>query len=193
MILCNGGMFIHIPKCAGTSIRAALFTAAPCQMVCHVNDPKKDLRKRPNTYNPHLAPGRAVSTFGMDALESFYTFTFVRNPWERFVSWYNCKLPNNEYRPSFNSFLRQLICNEGNSQYRFFRQPDLYDFVGTVERLEEGWDVVCQELSLPSTQLKKLSASAQADYIDYYDNDLIEMVHEYESYIIDRFNYQFGE
>ncbi|GBE53085.1 sulfotransferase family protein [bacterium BMS3Bbin14] len=62
-------LFIHVPKCAGVSITQAL--------------EKKISIKR---MGPHCRCRDIFSPQGRLSREDYFTFTFVRNPWERLVS-----------------------------------------------------------------------------------------------------------
>jgi hypothetical protein len=66
-------LFIHIQKTAGNSIRRALEDAIP------------DVDDFLGTHDPASAARRYL---GAEAYQSFFTAAFVRNPWDRLVSWY---------------------------------------------------------------------------------------------------------
>ena len=79
-------LFIHIPKTAGTSIRQVL---EPCGVTDYFSYSKgiEEYITVKNKFPPHLTYVAAADVLAVD-LNRFYKFTFVRNPWGRFVSMY---------------------------------------------------------------------------------------------------------
>ena len=66
-------LFVHIQKTAGSSLRQALHGALP------------DLRHLLGT---HDTARQAREHLGARAYDGYFTAAFVRNPWDRLVSWY---------------------------------------------------------------------------------------------------------
>ena len=65
-------VFIHIPKTAGTSIASALG------------------REMDGSFSlSHFTPSEAKKYIFQDGWERFYSFSVVRNPWERYISLYH--------------------------------------------------------------------------------------------------------
>ena len=76
-------IFIHIPRCSGTSIRDAL--AAPEHFRTAI----------PAGAESHDTATRAREIVGETAWDRAWTFTVVRNPWDRLISlYYLCLSPN---------------------------------------------------------------------------------------------------
>lgn len=208
MILCNQCLFIHIPKCAGTSVRSVILgSGLDCHLLTRVNDPDGNLREDPNQFNPHVSPASLLRSLGESILKELLTFTFVRNPWERYVSWWSWRKDSR----TFEQFLRELIDPRhsrtdssprlpGNppEQQAYFSRPDLYRYIGQVERMDDCWHDLRQLLirrgfrtdKLPNT-LPVTNTSDHDDYRTYYTDDLVELVARREPFVIDRFGYQF--
>ena len=76
-------IFIHIPKCGGTSIEDALFKPRNERTI-------KDLWSGPNKYQTgglqHLMASHIIEEVGGDLFDEYFKFSFVRNPWEKMVS-----------------------------------------------------------------------------------------------------------
>ena len=88
-------IFIHIPKTAGMAIGASVGKSNPAHFE------GKEIAKR------------LASKSRNDSIDNYFKFTFVRNPWDRFLSLYfYCKAgsemfglkPRARYTGSFESF-----------------------------------------------------------------------------------------
>ena len=84
MYVSNDIIFIHVPRCGGTSIRTALaFPDHPRTAV-----PKK--------LKAHDMVHRAHAVIGDDAWRQAWSFTIVRNPWDRLISLFHLSLSPND-------------------------------------------------------------------------------------------------
>jgi len=78
-------IFVHIPKTGGTSIEIALGLTRPDQFVSPT--PLKYLSPE-NKTPQHLTWRELVKNLPAEFVRTAYSFSFVRNPWDRFVSEY---------------------------------------------------------------------------------------------------------
>lgn len=85
-------IFIHIPKCAGTSIEKYLGMATTKQLFSYkkvkdtdltISNPDWDTLNRPPQ---HLKAYQLKQLLPNDVFANFYKFSVVRNPYDRFVS-----------------------------------------------------------------------------------------------------------
>ncbi len=70
----NKLIFIHLPKCAGTSIETA-FTG-------------RSWSDGELLHEQHLTAAEARETYGANIFDSYFKFTVVRNPWDLLVAYY---------------------------------------------------------------------------------------------------------
>lgn len=163
-------IYVHIPKVAGTSIAGSSKTATKLGEYAF-KQPKKEysisnLPFHPddkNKFNPPSAHMRVSDyvKYGHvteTEFETYFKFTFVRNPWARIVSEYKYRGHLNHY--SFKEFIFKHMPSPSWTdeychvipQYDFLYNDKgnlLIDFVGRFENLQEDYDKVCQFLDIP--------------------------------------------
>ncbi len=184
---------IHIPKTAGVSIRKALFNKEPDKFM--------------HWYPSHPEYKKYI--------KDFFTFTFVRNPWDRIVSCYEfCFIKSNSavYKDitkyeNFESFLLNINLNHILNSQRFEPQMNwirksngiVYDinYYGFFEKIEEDFKEICKKLHIKKPHLDVLNKNNKRkhkDYREYYTNDkLVDIVYTMYKEEIDFFNYSFED
>lgn len=194
-------LFVHIQKTAGTSITYELFKIMGTKSL----------------YYPHSL----LSNVSLDSdYVDFFIFGFVRNPWDRLVSWYNMTLnrgPINSFHKytlensrNFSEFIRCLNVieeqHEGNipnlkyyKSLKFNQVEYLSDsngklranFIGRFESLKDDMNELSQLLNIPFKPLRKINNFPHKDYRTYYNDADIEWVANTYNCDIDYFNYSF--
>jgi hypothetical protein len=189
---------IHIPKTAGVSIRKSLFDKDPDKHMHWYPDHPK-YKKKWNKY---------------------FTFTFVRNPWDRIVSCYEfCFKRKNHpiYKEiskqydNFQEFLLEIDKEKLIETQRF--QPQMnwvksrrtgkffgIDYIGKFETLKESYKEICNHLNIdplerPLDFLNVTESRNLRSYEDYYKNNskLINIVKDMYKEDIEYFDYKYGE
>ena len=150
-------VFIHIPKCAGTSIHVALKT---------LHD-RLSLPLDERKYHKHSKASEVRKILG-PAWDKAFTFSFVRNPWDLMVSSYHWWLNHAADFPSlaehvskvkalpdFAAFIRSPYGSEmvneqpGRDLMDWISADDdkvIVDLVGRYETLDADWLRVCEAL-----------------------------------------------
>ncbi|WP_152053199.1 sulfotransferase family protein [Tautonia marina] len=87
-------VFIHIPKCAGTSIEKALQGQCKIENIGKfdqdfIEKNKLGLSSRFHLSGKHLAASDLRKLMGEEIFDSYFSFAFVRNPFSRLVSYYH--------------------------------------------------------------------------------------------------------
>ncbi|WDE99120.1 sulfotransferase family 2 domain-containing protein [Lentisphaera profundi] len=160
-------VFVHIPKVAGTSIEKAflqhlkILREDGAQLLIQKNaDPLKG--------PPHLQHMTAEEylKYGyltQEQFDSYFKFTFVRDPYERIVSEYRYRRFYNEY--DFKSYLTKNFPGPMDDDYvnylDYYRhimpQSDfiynekgelLVDFIGRFENIEDDFKKICEHLQV---------------------------------------------
>ena len=96
-------IFIHIPKCAGTSIKYFLFPDENVHWfdanyeVVHGWCPQRKF------FMQHATSKQLVETglISREQWDTYFKFTFVRNPWDRAVSDYFWMMKDRKIKDSF--------------------------------------------------------------------------------------------
>ncbi len=191
MFIRNGCLFIHIPKTGGTSIRSAMMHAGT-HYVAIIADPEEHIRKEPNLCNPHAPWDTLLSDFGEQALSHLWTFTVVRNPWDRYVSWWKFSGMRDD---PFEKFLEKVLseCKENNpnTQSEQLRRGR-FDYIARIETLKDDWKIICNRLAIYKP-LEKLNKTKHDHYSTYYTDEQKERVRELERFMIDIHGYSFDE
>ena len=167
-------VFVHIPKTAGMSIEQVFVdlvgltwkTRAPL-LLGRNEDPRRGPPKL-----EHLRAGEYLACGHLTAaqLESYFKFSFVRNPWDRIVSEY--KYRGYPVKIDFKTYLFKHLPPPGWTdtyshvmpQYDFLHDEAgtlLVDFVGKYETLQTGFDTVCARLGIPTTRLPWVNRSLE--------------------------------
>lgn len=173
------GLFVHIPKCAGMSVRAALEQAAP-ETTSHL--PNTQARQMLITRRLPLEIKRlAVSLVQRTPLRSVITvaghpsaallahtvpdffdrfrFTFCRNPYERFASAYRY-FKRNQPELTLDEFIRiGRVRLQPQNNFVYKGGHLLVDFVGRVENIEDDFAAVCRRLGIGSIPLPRLNTT----------------------------------
>ena len=214
-------IFIHIPKTAGQSIEHVFLNLLGLTW-----ETREPLLLRTNN-NKKLGPPRLAHLKATEYLEykyiseelfnSYYKFTFVRNPWSRLVSFYNYR---KFYRIfSFKYFtmkiLKDMLWKHNNwftAQQSEFIQDNsgriIVDYVGKFENLQTDFNTICDNINVENIELPHINKSKISNpvlsfikikerpnkhYSEYYDTETKEFVEQIYKNDIEKFNYHFEE
>ena len=163
-------VFIHIPKCAGNSIRLGL--------------------KNAGVYYVNIGHSTHDSS-------SCYKFTFVRNPYDRIVSHYTMfPRPNISFIQYVRWYMKRYPHARHMTTYVFDQATSQrkVDFVGRYENIQEDFDKLCDIMNVPNVKLPHVNKSRSREhqnYKKYYDEQTFNLVTEIFSSDLKRFNYTF--
>ena len=189
-------IFIHIPKAAGQSIENVFLTSLGLDW----NNREKLLLKSntdPDKGPPRLAHLTAeeyvrCNYISSELFDSYFKFTFVRNPWARIVSEYKYRY-SKQY--DFNTFLYEKFPQVGDDCYEKFTAKyrhiipqydflfdrngkQLVDFIGRFENIQEDFNLICQKTNIPQQILphkNKSSASLSEKIINKIKPDFFKV------------------
>ena len=163
-------VFVHIPKTGGSSVAETLFP---------------ELSGRWGSYRSHFLPEEYPARVWRD----YFTFCFLRNPWDRMVSLYHywCDgryLDLGRRNLSFGGFCRnykQVITYKGEPNIHAQPQVDFLarrgvkiKFCGRYETLQSDFDRACSRVGISAAKLPRLIRShnrKSGSYRQYYAGD----------------------
>lgn len=201
-------LFIHIPKCGGTSVEAALAKLLLGKEFREwsIAESEEYLLPRPGVSYQH-SKLTDFSNAGID-VSTYFKFAFVRNPWDLVISeiFYFKKYEKRTFNQATirESILHLLQRKKPLWGHDFKPQTDYLtddsgqpamDFVGRFERLEEDFRDVCEKMGLPVLKLPHLLATrdGRSHYSEYYDDETRGLVYERYRKDIETYGFEFHE
>ena len=167
---------MHVNKTGGTSVETALGGSKP----------------RPFHPEKHMDAASMVELYGDATWEEYFTFTFVRNPWDRMLSlflwrqrvnfipkdltfknfimnWNQWKMHRgNRYENISTDTKKRLTCMP---QADWFDDKLEFNFIGRFENLQQDFDKVCDNINFKLKKLPHKYKTNHAHYSLYYDKD----------------------
>tara|TARA_Y100001973_G_C5184814_1_gene327156 strand:- start:1405 stop:2034 length:630 start_codon:yes stop_codon:yes gene_type:complete len=202
----NKFIFVHIPKTGGTSIENSLPRSVQIPMLNKVSTSAKHWTLKNYVLN---------NTFCSD----YFTFSFVRNPWDMTVSMYHYLWESDHLWPrrwrkinqsfsklSFSEWLKDEafkspvirsidVAKKGGANGSLLDWVEYGDhklnFIGKFENLQEDFNIVCDKIGIPRQQLPHKNKSKHKHYTEYYDEETREIVEKKYAKDIEYFGYKF--
>lgn len=206
-------IFIHIPKCAGSSIKDFYFDKpsydwkTPDYECLYGWCPERKIHMQ------HATPKQLIETnlIKLEDWNRYFKFTFVRNPWDRAYSDYLWMKKDRNIRGSFKSFInkegkfKDVLNNNSIMTYRGdhltaqseFAADKQYplDFIGKFENLKSDIKSINNQLGIRSEFSKhsKENKKKLSHYSKFYTNSNLELVQSLYLEDIKQFNYRFED
>lgn len=187
-------IFVHIPKCAGSSINQQL------------------------ELNSVGFSGHSPMSYHSE-YSDYFSFTFIRNPYDRVVSaykyfrklkegyrWYkrNSIISDAAKQMDFKGFVNHIphFMNlmkreEGSFESGIHFQPFYYfidqpiDFVGRFENIQQDYAAILSHLKLPAKPLPKTNSTNNLNYQQLYIEETKKLVYNIYQEDIEKYNYNF--
>jgi chondroitin 4-sulfotransferase 11 len=209
-------IFMHLPKCGGTSIECALSGSG-------WHDPARRAEQ-------HLTAGETRARYGAGVFDRYFKFAVVRNPWDLLVAYYTwgCSGLRGSWpwllrwgrawghpfdrtrarlvrRPAFAEYLADVPGHNQRLGFSFSgadltRQRDSLSIDGEIavdavlrfERLREDFDAVCERTGLGRIDLPhKLRSRRRRHYSAFYPPELRDRVGRDYADDVQAFGYRF--
>ena len=201
-------LFIHVPKTAGTSIRASLSRYAHLPDQFWENRLLERIGIRVNHWGPsrrkrfryHSTALQLQGNLPGGVFDRLFKFAFVRNPWDLLVSLYSFipNRPTNRHSTrvaamSFAAFVDEWTLRPEISQKSFLCDRTgkcLMDYVGRFENLTDDYAEICRRIGI-TADLGHFNSSRRVDYREMYSPELKSLVASRLAEDIEMFGYEF--
>jgi hypothetical protein len=199
-------IYIHIPKCAGSSVSAALKHAG-ARMDYLGPSTSEQQRTLGSQWLHHVTAEKLQGALPSPTWKRSFKFTFVRNPWDLLVSFYHfhkARIEDADFREQRPEIVRIFECASSFEEWlragiyarpcsAFLKDADgklSMDFVGRFENLAADFASVCRHLNIEAS-LPHEKKSEHQPYRSYYSPELRDVVGAHFREDIERFGYQF--
>tara|TARA_Y100001933_G_scaffold117815_2_gene117760 strand:- start:5103 stop:5753 length:651 start_codon:yes stop_codon:yes gene_type:complete len=144
----------------------------------------------------------------IETFDSYFKFTFVRNPWDRCVSswFYALKRAERGSGPHIDLVKKYKTFQSWVGEKLYKSAPDscscwlfdsaenqIMDFIGRFENLQEDFNTICDKIGIPHQQLPHRNKSKHTHYTEYYDDETKQIVAEKFAKDIEYFGYEYGK
>ncbi len=150
----------------------------------------------------HITCQQAKSVLGDEVWDNYFKFAFVRNPFDRFVSY--CaflKRQNRAFQKDPLPRMKETLQSPQAHGHILFRPQSellcdgqgnvMVDFVGRYEDFQNYFDEACFRIGIPTQPLEHVNASRHRNFWEYYDEELKEAVAEFYRKDLEIFGYSF--
>ena len=174
-------VFVHITKTGGQSIENIFGFHVKGKEIKNSSRWGWGWSHEHNHWRAHMTIGEYLTNGFLTKKEfdSFFKFSFVRNPWARAVSEWRWSFKLTPIR--FNVFLKDkwsiikhypsngVFIQHNRPQYVSIYDDDklLVDFVGKLENIESDWKIVADKIGV-GTPLPHINRTNHKHYTEYY-------------------------
>lgn len=205
-------IFIHIPKCAGTSISNLLFQTDKLKW----KEPYYDIHygwcPKRKIHMQHATPHQLLELGLLDesTWNNYFKFTVVRNPWSRAESGYRWIRSTRKIRDSFENYItasgkyKTILTDNSNKRYRgdhLNKQTDYLNLKGVndidrvlrFENFQNDMKSLLQNLELSHLQIPyaKKGKRKKKHYSLFYNEEKKALIEKYYKDDIDQLDYEF--
>ena len=198
-------IFAAVPKTGTHSVRQALrehMNPDDIEQVGLFVNKRFPFEELAKIRHGHLSLQQVRPYLGEEAFAGYFKFAFVRNPFDRFVSY--CAFmtrANDEFNQSPQEVMRHVLFRLRPLDHILF-QPQhtllvdaegrlLTDQIGRVEEMQASYDAICARIGIPSRALDQVNSSRRGSYRQYYDQQLIDGVTDLYRRDLELFGYEF--
>ena len=198
-------IFAAVPKTGTHSVRQALrehMSAEDIEQVGLFVNKRFPYEQLAAIRHGHLSLEQVRPYVGEQIFAGYFKFAFVRNPFDRFVSY--CAFMTRDrdiFQRAPQAVMHHFLFVEPPEKHILF-QPQhtvltgedgglLADMVGRVEDMQASYDAICARIGIPSRPLEQVNGSKRGDYRQYYDESLKAGVAQRYARDLELFGYEF--
>lgn len=198
-------IFVAVPKTGTHSVRQALRRHLGPDDIEQVGlfvekkFPFEDLAK---LRHGHLGLQQVRPFIGEETFAGSFKFAFVRNPFDRFVSYCAFMTRDSDaFQRDPRAVMRRVLFEIRPLEHILFRPQHelvigadgglLTDAIGRVEEMQASYDRICARIGIPTAPLGQVNSSRRGSYRDYYDPALVDGVAQLYRRDLELFEYRF--
>ena len=198
-------VFAAIPKTGTHSVRQALrehLSADDLEQVGLFVNKRFPFDELAAIKHGHITLEQIRPFLGEQAFADYFKFAFVRNPFDRFVSY--CAFmtrADGAFLKNPRQVMRYILFQARPLQHVLFQPQQTFvtdaecrllaDRIGRVEDMQASYDAICERIGIPAASLGQVNSSRRGSYQDYYDQALIDGVAELYRRDLELFGYGF--
>lgn len=152
--------------------------------------------------NSHATAKEIQNQLGQEKFKQYFSFAFVRNPWDWQVSLYEYALKDSGHYQhqlfksfgSFEKYIHWRVQEAPRLQKEFVCDQSgeiIIDFVGRFENLDADFKQITNKLQLTNCHLPKTNSTVRKPYRDYYNEETKDLVNRTFAEDIELFNYTY--
>jgi len=192
-------IFIHVPKAAGTSINAAFSMYDAFYAVRQANAAaraahaeKVGLPRATAALTEHATAKQFITVLGRENFSDYYSFAFVRNPWDVAVSWFHYRLINPAISGhaeaaaagTFATYVKKHLAGSDGARLVGLQHPFVVDdagevavsFIGRYESLAQDFAQVTRLLKIEALPLDHFNQSYHPAWPGLYTRETFAVV-----------------
>ena len=198
-------IFAAIPKTGTHSVRRALrphMSEGDMEQVRLFEEKQFPIPELASLRHGHISLAQLRPFLEPAKFDDFFKFAFVRNPFDRFVSY--CAFmtrKGGEFEKDPKRVMWHILTSPGPRTHILFQPQNsfvcdsegalLTDYIGRVEQMQSSFDEICDRIGIARATLEKSNESSRADYRQYYDDRLKQGVAKLYSQDLELFGYEF--
>jgi hypothetical protein len=198
-------IFIHVYKVAGTSISQELVKYST-QILPNIRA-YRYLNRRfpmifPLKYTRHATARQIRDAVGAEKYPTYFSFAFVRNPWDWVVSQYHYILRKKNHHQhqlitgfkDFDAYIDWLVSTKITTQKSILSDEKgnlIVNYVGKYENLDEDFANICEKIGIPRIELPKLNVTKKDSYKKYFNERTRDLIRQAYLADIEAFGYEF--
>lgn len=199
-------IFFAIPKTGTHAVRRALrehMGAADLEQVGLFVRKRFPFPEFKDIGHGHISSRQIRPVLGEETFRTYCKFAFVRNPFDRFVSYCAFMSRGSDvFQTEPLRYMKHVIRELRPVDHLLFQpQHQLVsdaqgrlelDFVGRTETMQASYEEICARLGIASAVLERVNASRHRPWQEYYDRDLVGWVGDYYRRDLELFDYTFA-
>ena len=198
-------VFAAVPKTGTHSVRQALrehLSAEDLEQVGLFVNKRLPFPELAAMQHGHLSLRQVRPHLGEERFASYLKFAFVRNPFDRFVSYCAFRTrTGGAFQRAPHAVMEHFLFVEPpdghilfEPQHQLLVDDDgnlLTDMVGRFEDMQASYEAICARIGIPPRQLDRVNASSRGDYRQYYTPALVDAVAMRYRRDLELFGYEF--